>query len=94
MSHAFTLQVSGIDTTRPNYEDVLYEAGCDDALISVIDGAMFLDFEREAPSFAAAVASAQHDVTAAGGTVEKVLPPAGSSRGAPSLHPHRRGFFS
>jgi hypothetical protein len=27
-------------------EDALYEAGCDDALIAVVNGRMFLDFHR------------------------------------------------
>ena len=48
MNHAFTLEVAGIDIARDNYEDALYEAGCRDALIAVVDGKMFLDFDREA----------------------------------------------
>ena len=39
MSHLFTIQVTGIDLSR-DYEDALYEAGCDDALIAVIDDAL------------------------------------------------------
>lgn len=35
MNHAFTLRVSGIETTG-NYEDRLYEAGCIDALVAVV----------------------------------------------------------
>jgi hypothetical protein len=38
------MPVSGIETGRENYEDALYEAGCDDALIAVVNGTMFLDF--------------------------------------------------
>lgn len=72
MSHVFTLKVSGVDTAT-DYEDKLYEAGCSDALIAVIDDALLLDFEREAPSFAQAVSSASHDVEAAGGRVVQVL---------------------
>jgi len=73
MSYTFTLEVSGIDTTR-NYEDKLFEAGCSDALIAVVDGILLLDFEREAASFQQAIASAKHDVETAGGKVIKVMP--------------------
>ena len=74
MSYSFTLKVSGIDATRDDYQDALYEAGCGDALIAVIDGALFLDFDREAPSFEEAVKTAKHDVESAGGAVVQVLP--------------------
>lgn len=73
MSHSFTLKVSGIDATRDGYQDALYEAGCSDALIAVVDDALFLDFDREAPSFEEAVETAKHDVESAGGTVVQVF---------------------
>ena len=72
MSHLFTIQVSGIDLNR-DYEDALYGAGCDDALIAVIDNAVYLDFDREAPSFDQAVESAKRDVARAGGQVVCVM---------------------
>ena len=52
---------------------------CDDALISVVDGRLQLDFDREASSFGAAVGSAVDDIERAGGRVVKIdpLPPAG-----------------
>lgn len=74
MSHSFTLKVSGTDAARDDYQDALYEAGCSDALIVVVDGALFLDFDREAPSFEEAVKTAKHDVESAGGTVVQVIP--------------------
>jgi len=73
MNFAFTLEVSGIDTGRENYEDGLYEAGCDDALIAVVNGSLFLDFHRDGLSFQDAVKSASHDVELAGGKVVKVV---------------------
>ena len=76
MNHSFTLRVSGIDTTG-NYEDRLYDAGCDDALVAVVDGQLYLDFDRDAADFDAAVQSAQKDVESAGGRVEAVMPPPG-----------------
>ena len=72
MNYVFTLEVSGIDTGRENYEDALYEAGCDDALIAVVDGRMCLDFHRDGMSFEDAVKSASHDVELAGGKVVRV----------------------
>lgn len=70
--YAFTLQVAGIDPMKDRYEDALFEAGCDDALVAVVDGALFLDFDREAPSFDSAVSSAASNIEAAGGKVVKV----------------------
>lgn len=72
MNHLFTLQVSGIDPEQN--EDALYDAGCDDALIAVIDGTVYLDFDREAPSWDQAVESAKRDVERAGGKVVGVMP--------------------
>jgi hypothetical protein len=73
MSHIFTLQVAGIDPKKDDYEDALYEAGCNDALIAVVDDEVFLDFDREAPSFDEAVQSAKQDVQRAGAMVIRVL---------------------
>ena len=72
MSHLFTIQVSGIDLNR-DYED-LHGAGCDDALIAVVDDVVYLDFAREAPSFDQAVESAKRDVARAGGQVVRIMP--------------------
>ena len=69
-THAFTLQVTNIEIDR--YEDMLFEAGCDDALIAVVNGAMFLDFDREASSLGEAIESAVHDVEQAGGKVVRI----------------------
>jgi hypothetical protein len=72
MSHLFTIQVSGVDLSK-DYEDTLYEAGCDDALIAVVDDTLYLDFDREAPSFDLAVDSAKQDVQRAGAQVVRVM---------------------
>jgi hypothetical protein len=74
MNYSFTLEVSGIDTGRENYEDALYEAGCDDALIAVVNGSMFLDFHRDGSSFESAVESASRSIELAGGEVIRVVP--------------------
>src|SRR5215471_9232672 len=69
VTYEFTLEVSGIDTGRDNYEDALFEAGRDDALIAVIDGTLFLDFHRAGASFEEAIKFASRDVETAGGKV-------------------------
>jgi hypothetical protein len=74
MSYGFTLEVAGIDVERENYEDAFFEAGCDDALIAVVNATLFLDFHRDGPSFEEAVKSARHDVEVAGGKVIRVIP--------------------
>jgi hypothetical protein len=70
--HSFTIEVSGIDTKNVDYEDGLYEAGCGDALIMVIDGRLVLDFDRRALSFELAVESATKDISKVGGTVTDI----------------------
>jgi hypothetical protein len=69
--HAFAVHVAGISSAS-DYENRLFEAGCDDATVVIRDGAMHLDFEREAPAFSDAVASAMHDIEKAGGVVVRV----------------------
>jgi hypothetical protein len=73
MNYAFTLEVSGIDTGRENCENALYEAGCDDALIAVVNGTMLLDFHRDGLSFEDAVKSASDNIELAGGKVVRVV---------------------
>jgi hypothetical protein len=68
------LRVAGIDTASDRYEDALYEAGCDDALVAVVNGSLLIDFDREAPNFDAAVTSATRNVEKAGGRVIGVEP--------------------
>lgn len=70
---AFTLIASGFDP-EGDYESPLFEAGCDDATISVQKGLLILEFDREAESFGRAVASACADVARAGFRIERVEP--------------------
>jgi hypothetical protein len=69
---SFTLQVAGVDIKKDNFEDVFYGRDCDDALVSVVDGNLFLDFDREAESYETAVASATRDIEKIGGKVLKI----------------------
>jgi hypothetical protein len=69
---SFAVEVSGILLDGRNYEDILFEAGCDDALVCVIDGKLRLSFDREAASFESAVAAATRDIQKAGGIIAYV----------------------
>jgi hypothetical protein len=71
---SFTVQVSGLDPAQDDYEERLFRAGCGDGLVAVIDGKLFVDFDREAASFDTAVASASGDIERAGGHVVHALP--------------------
>jgi len=58
--HSFAVVIDGADLTSPGSPDAdaLYEGGCDDALLTSDAGVQRAIFDREAPTFAAAVASA------------------------------------
>jgi hypothetical protein len=71
---SFTLQIDGLDPNLEDYEDRLFLAGCDDALVAVINGQMFVDFDRQAASYEAAISSACSDIETAGGLVVRALP--------------------
>lgn len=60
--YEFTLVLDGVDENTPLLEDHLFECGCDDALINFRNGAVYLDFTREASSFEKAVFSAIKDI--------------------------------
>jgi hypothetical protein len=64
--HGFTLVLDGVPDLTPEVLDRLYEAGCDDALISRCDGVVSMDFTRTAPSLRDAITSAIRDVESAG----------------------------
>ena len=57
--HNFTLVISG---PAEDKLDELFEAGCDDAMFGVVDGAPYAEFDREAPTLREAVASAIRDI--------------------------------
>jgi hypothetical protein len=60
LRHPFAAVIDGADLTSPDSPDAdaLHEAGCDDALPASSAGLQRAIFDREAPNFAAAVASA------------------------------------
>jgi len=60
--HEFVLVLCDIPELTTEAEDALFEAGCDDATISVRSGRVFLTFSRTARSLKDAVLSAIQDV--------------------------------
>jgi hypothetical protein len=72
--YSFTVEVSEAITQNPQYEDIIYEAGCDDSLIALIDGKMLIDFDRYAASYKSAVASAVAALEGIGATIVNISP--------------------
>lgn len=64
--HDFTLLIDGANTITQEIEDALFNAGCDDATISVRFGRIFLTFSRTAPSLRQAIVSAVRAVNGCG----------------------------
>ncbi|MBA4010764.1 MAG: hypothetical protein C0481_02755 [Phenylobacterium sp.] len=92
-----TIIASGLDPEADDFEDRLYEAGCDDATVSVQKGLIILEFTRDERNFVHALVSAIENVRAAGAAVERIEPDhlvslsdiarrAGLSRAAVSLY--------
>jgi len=63
--YQFTLVLKNVVEKTPDLEDSLYESGCDDALINYRNGAVYLEFDREASSLEDAVVSAIKNVKSA-----------------------------
>lgn len=61
-TYLFSLVLAGVTDKTEDLEDGIYEAGCDDALISFRNGTVYLDFERSAVHFEDAVISAIFDI--------------------------------
>jgi hypothetical protein len=73
-THNFTIVASGVDPESPNFADRFFDAGCDDATISIQKGLIVLEFDREARSFSSAILSALAAVEASGATIERIEP--------------------
>ena len=69
-THTFVLTLEPPEEVTPELEDALFEAGCDDAALGRSGGTVYLEFDREAPTFLDAVLSAIRDVQ--GGTGARV----------------------
>jgi hypothetical protein len=62
----FALIVSGVHELTTEVEDALFEAGCDDATLSIQYGQLYMEFSRRARAIEEAILSAIHDVHKAG----------------------------
>ena len=62
MEHDFTLVLTGIADLTPKVEAAIFEAGCDDATLSMRGGRPFLTFSRTAPTLKQALLSSISDV--------------------------------
>jgi len=60
--HDFALIVGGVDDLTAEVEDALFEAGCDDATLSIQYGLLYIEFSRHAPSLKDAILTAIRDV--------------------------------
>lgn len=70
----FSLVLDGVFEVTEELENALFEAGCDDATLSVCYGRIFMEFSRSSTSIADAILSAIRDVQKAniGATVLQV----------------------
>lgn len=73
-TYSFSLVLGNVDTHASGFEDRFFEAGCDDALITVVRGSVILDFDRPAKNLLHAIASALRDATSTGARVIRVTP--------------------
>jgi hypothetical protein len=85
--HGFTLILDGVPDLTSEVLDSLFEAGCNDALISRCDGQVSMDFHRVAPTMREAITSAIRDIQKAGigarvVRIEEVTPDPGSTENA------------
>lgn len=71
-SYELTLVLSDQTELSDDLADKLFAAGCDDATPSSSNGAVSIDFTREAPDLESAIRSAIANVTSAGYVAERV----------------------
>ncbi len=64
--HDFALIVDGVSELTQTVEDALFNAGCDDATLSMQYGLLYLEFSRAAKSLEEAIISAINEVRSAG----------------------------
>lgn len=62
----FSILIRDAEKEMPNLEDILFEAGCDDALICFYNQSVYLEFDREAKTAQEAIQSAFNDIRQAG----------------------------
>jgi len=73
-TYEFTIIATGLDPRADDVADRLFEAGCDDATVSLQRRALIVDFNRQARTLSHAIRSAITDVESAGAEVVHVEP--------------------
>lgn len=73
-TYEFTFVVGDADPHEAGFEDRFFEAGCDDATLVLMHGAVAACFTREGDSFKDAVLSAYENILQAGASVERFEP--------------------
>jgi hypothetical protein len=62
IEYDFALSVGGVSELISAIEDALFQAGCDDATVSMQYGRLYIEFSRSALSLEDAIISAINDV--------------------------------
>lgn len=73
-TYDFTFVVGNADPHADDFEDRFYDAGCDDATLVLMHGAVAACFNRTAENYKDAVFSAYEDILKAGATVDRFEP--------------------
>lgn len=73
-SFEFTIAATGLSLDTDEWEYAFYEAGCDDATVSLQRGVFVLFFDREAEDFESAARSACDAIRSAGAKVLRIEP--------------------
>ena len=73
-SFEFTIAATGLPLDTDEWEYAFYEAGCDDATVSLQRGVFILFFDREAENFENAARSACEDIRSAGAKILRIEP--------------------
>ena len=73
-TYEFLVVASGLDHEAADFEDRLFDAGCDDATITFQKGLILADFDRTEEDFASALWSAVRNMQNTGATVRRVEP--------------------
>lgn len=73
-TYDFTFVVGNADPHADDFEDRFFEAGCDDATLVLMHGAVAVCFNRSAEHYKDAVFSAYEDILKAGATVDRFEP--------------------
>ncbi|HWE36096.1 MAG TPA: hypothetical protein VG406_05935 [Isosphaeraceae bacterium] len=72
-TYSFTLVFAGeYHDLSEEVVDAIFEVGCDDSHISICEGVLRIDFDREAPSYRIALTSAIADIERAGVGLELI----------------------